>query len=326
MLQTLTHQKKIISVAVLGNNNLPPDIPVITFRELLKLSKQKTNKAIVFHARRNDEMIQALIAKHIFGANLKIAFTSTAQRDHSKFTRWLMHRMDTIISTNQAAAAYLTERPADIIIPHGIDAQRYHPPSSKNDAWKKLNLPGKLGIGVFGRIRASKGTDLFIDTMIPLLKKHTMATAIICGECLPKDLAFKDLLIKKIAEAQLDERFVFLGKRPFDELPELFQGMSIVAALSRNEGFGLTPLEAMASGCAVVTSQAGAWPEIIDEDISGYCIQTGNAQAATEKIDMLLSNPIKLTEMGKAARQQVLAKHTIEQEAKTLTEFLLSLA
>ena len=117
MLQVLPHQRKLMSLAVLGKHHIDDDTPILSFREFTKLSKQSLldGKPRIFHARRNDEMIQALIAKKIFGSKLKIVFTSTAQRHHSHFTRWLMSKMDAIITTCNAANAYL-KTPADIII------------------------------------------------------------------------------------------------------------------------------------------------------------------------------------------------------------------
>jgi mannosyltransferase len=55
--------------------------------------------------------------------------------------------------------------------------------------------------------------------------------------------------------------------------------MSIVVALSRNEGFGLIIPEAMASGCAVLTSHAGSWQDIIDEEHHGFNVPVGDPEA-----------------------------------------------
>ncbi|MFT6793932.1 MAG: mannosyltransferase [Rubritalea sp.] len=67
---------------------------MLTFRQFTKLCKSThpDGEPRIFHARRNDEMIQSLIAKKLFGAKIKIVFTSTAQRHHSRFTRWLMSK------------------------------------------------------------------------------------------------------------------------------------------------------------------------------------------------------------------------------------------
>ena len=95
MLQVLPYQKKITELAILGEHHITDNTRILNFHEFCKLCKKTLpdGKSRVFHARRNDEMIQALIAKKLFGAKIKIVFTSTAQRHHSNFTRWLMKQM-----------------------------------------------------------------------------------------------------------------------------------------------------------------------------------------------------------------------------------------
>ncbi|MBT8045310.1 MAG: glycosyltransferase family 4 protein, partial [Verrucomicrobiae bacterium] len=247
MLQVLRYQKDLMKVAVLGAHHLPEDVKPVTFSQLINLCKKPLpdGRYRVFHARRNNEVIQALLLKKLFGAKIRIAFTSTAQRKHSWITRYLIRQSDAIISTCSAAASYIDGGP-DIIIPHGIDLNTYQPTDDRPALWQELGYPGKYGIGIFGRVRHQKGVDLLIHAAIPLLKKHPDYTAVICGETTPDNQSFQDKLQAEINAAGLSDRFIFLGRQPFSELPKLFRAMSIVTALSRNEGFGLTVPEAMA--------------------------------------------------------------------------------
>ena len=326
LLQVLEEQKQLTGVAVLGRHNLPRGVCALGFGEMLRLCREPLpdGRWRVFHARRNDEMIQALLARAL-GARIKIAFTSTAQRRHSRFTRWLMSRMDGIISTCTAAAAYLA-RPPDAIIPHGVDISRYRPPVSRFEAWRALGYPGDYGIGMFGRVRSSKGTDLLVDAALELLPQHPGATVVICGSCQPADRDFRRGLVQKIGEAGLGERILFIGEQPFERLPGLFQGMSIVAALSRHEGFGLTPLEAMACGCAVLTSRAGAWPDIVEDGVTGYTTATGDAGDVRARLASMLQNRERTQSMGEEGRRLVEARYSTVREAQQLTDYLLGLA
>ena len=325
-LQVLKIQTALTSVAVLGEHHMPDDVKILSFYELLQLCRKPLPSGAyrVFHARRNNEMIQSLIAQKVFGSKIKIAFTSTAKRHHTGFTRFLMNSVDGIISTCEAAASYL-KTPPDIIIPHGVDTDFYRPAESRYSAWKALGLPGEFGIGVFGRVRKSKGIDILVDAAIPVLLKYPEATVVICGECLAKDEGFKAQLQEKIKRANLTERFVFLGKQRFEDVPKIFRAMTIVAALSRNEGFGLTPLEAMASGCAVLTSEAGAWKEIVRNGVDGYCVPTGNVKATSEKLMLMVRALEECESMGANARKYVETNFTVEREAQSLTRFLLAL-
>jgi len=317
MLQILPYQSKIMPLAVLGKHHLPEGVPSLNYRQLIQVCKSPlpNGKPRIFHARRNDEMIQAIIAKKYFGAKLKIVFTSTAQRHHSRFTRWLMSEMDGIVTTCSATAAYL-KQPADIIIPHGIDIALYTPAAALNQA---TNNP--LKIGVFGRVRPSKGIDLLIDAAIPVLKDRPNVKLIVCGETTPKYQNFLEEQQHKINTAGVTEQVEFLGKVSFAELPDLYRSMSLVCAVSRNEGYGITPLEAMASGVPVLTSEAGAWLDMVENGVHGYSTPTGDTAAIEAKLRLMLSDPAKLKTMGIAGRQHVEQHYTNEHEAQQLCEF-----
>lgn len=314
MLQTLPVVRDLMPLVVMGNYHLPAGTPTITFRELIAVRDGQTR---LFHARRNDEMIQALAARRL-GAKLKIVFTSTAQRHHTGLTRWLMSRMDGIITTCSAAESYLKKK-ADVVIPHGIDLECYQPPEDKKKAWKSLGFPGEFGVGIFGRVRPQKGIDLLVEAAIPALQNNPAPTVVIVGETTPKFRNFQEGLEKKIAAAGLSERIIFHGNRPSAELPGLFQGMSLVAALSRNEGFGLTVLEAMACECAVLVSQAGAWQDIVEPDVHGLTVPCDDLRATRQAFEKLLT--ADLATMGKAGRKHVEQHYTIAREGSALVDY-----
>lgn len=326
MLQVLPQQQKLMTVAVLGDHHLAKGTKTLSFFEAAKLCKSTLpdGSPRVFHARRNDEMIQAILLKTLFGAKIIPVFTSTAQRHHSGFTKWLMSKMDGIVTTCSAAGSYL-ETPADTMVPHGIDTQTYFPAGDKAEAWRELGLPGKYGIGIFGRVRHQKGIDVLVDAIIPILKKNPDPTLVIVGETTPNHQTFLDEQLAKLEAAGVRDRVVILGKQPFSEIPKLFRSMSVVAAMSRNEGYGLTVPEAMASGTAVIASEAGAWKEIVRDGIDGFTAPCGDVEATRDKLALLLSNQCDLVKMGKSGLQRVIENYTVEREAESLCMYFKKL-
>lgn len=314
MLQTLTVQQRIVNIRVLGSHHLPDELKhlSISFLKLARLcsTKMQDGRYRVFHARRNNEMIQALLLKYIFRAKIKIVFTSTAQRHHSRFTRFLMDKMDCILSTCTAAASYLQTPPYQII-PHGISTELYKPDANKRPA-------NAIKIGMFGRVRKQKGTHLFVNACIDTLPRHPNVSAIIVGSITPENQEWVSKLEKKIEIAGLADRIIFKGEQAFEQLPALFQSVSLVAALSENEGFGLTVLEALSSGAAVLATEAGAWPDIIVNGQHGYVVPTNNQKLVTEQLETLLSSPSELQKMGKQGRELVEKNFKIETEAEHL--------
>ena len=322
-IQLLDYQEKEMNLAVLGSRFIPSHIKTLNYFQFLLLTRTKlpNGKLRVFYTRKNNEMIQGLIAKYIFRSKIKIIFSSSAQRSHTKFTKWLMSKMDSIVSTSKKAGSYLIKEP-DKIISHGIDLNRFTIPEDKDKAWQALNFPGSIGIGIFGRVRYSKGIDILVDAALEVLPKHPQATVIICGEIQLEDQTYKNNMLRKITDANLEERILFLGKKPFEDLPRLFQGMTVVAALSRNEGYGLTPLEGMASGAAVLTSSEGVWDELVRDGIDGYVVKTNDVHQTSERLNTLIENSSKTKIMGKNAAKYILENFSVEKEAKQIIQHI----
>ena len=331
MLQVLSYQTKLINLKVMGKHHLPDPSLNISFWNVAKLCRRplKNGKPRIFHARRVDEMIQALLLKYIFRAKLKIVFSSAAQRYRAGFTLWLTRRMDAVLAMSKASAKYL-ENPPDAVIHHGVRTDLYSTVADKSKAWQSLSLKGqsfsgKYGIAILGRVRKQKGVHLFVDACIETLKAHPDYTAIVVGPITSAHKEFVNELQAKIDAENMSERIVFTGEQDFEDIPKIFSAVSLVAALSENEGFGLTVLEAMCSGAAALATEAGAWREIIRDDIDGFVVPVNDVNAVKEKMSNLLSDPQRLIEMGNNGRARVLQNYTVEREAKALCEFFCAL-
>jgi len=333
MLQVLPYQEKLMKLKVMGNKHHLSDPSVyISFWQAVKICRQplSNGKKRIFHTRRVDEMIQALLIKHLFGGKFKVVFSSAAQRQRSKFTLWLTRRMDAVVAMCNASASYLENSP-DRIIHHGINPDVFMPATDKVKAWQEIEFPGKptapnkYGIAILGRVRKQKGVDLFVDACIETLKNNPDYTALIVGLISSSNKKFAAKLMDKVEQAGLSERIVFTGEQDFKDIPNIFSSLSLVAALSDNEGFGLTALEAMSSGAAVLTTDAGAWPEVIRNDIDGFVVPVNDGSAVTEKMANLLAEPSRLAQMGIDGRERIMEKFTVEREAKALCQFFREL-
>ena len=322
-LQLLPEQHKRIALAVVGSSYIPAPYTTLDFLDFVILSHltHPLDKKRVFYTRRNDEMIQGIIAKRLFFSPVRMVFSSSAQRYHSFFTRWLIKHMDGVVATSKQAASYLEKKP-DRIIPHGIDTKRFHPPINKAKAWKALGYPGSVGIGLLGRVRHSKGVDILIHAALNVLPQFPFATVIISGETQLKDQAYKRKLEESIQAKGLENRILFIGKVPFDTLSSIYQGLTIVAALSRNEGYGLTPLEGMASGACALVSEAGVWKELIKPGVDGFVVPINDVKATEKALFKLLNHLGKTKIMGSNAQKRIAKHYTTKQEAQNIINYV----
>ncbi|WP_330167323.1 glycosyltransferase family 4 protein [Bartonella grahamii] len=290
---------------------LPQTLPALSFRDLFGLWKSPKAKPFrIWHARRNIEMLCGIFLRDILKMKLKLIFTSASQRHHKPFTKWLLCRMDRVIATSTHTGAYL-EVPHKVIM-HGVDIRRFTPPQTLDDCFSSIGFPGKYAVGCFGRLRYSKGTDLFVDAMITLLLRYPEWTALIAGRTTKQHYHFEKELRQKVDKAGLKDRIIFLGE--ILDIPLWYRRLSLYVAPSRTEGFGLTPLEAMASQVAVVTSDAGAYNELVAKG-TGTVIQAGDGAALTAAIEPYFADIEKTLAAGKKALTHVRTHFPLEKEA-----------
>ncbi|MDD9330236.1 MAG: glycosyltransferase family 4 protein, partial [Bartonella sp.] len=293
---------------------LPKNLPALSFKDLVGLWKSPVGKSFrIWHARRNIEMLCGVFLRDVLKMKLKLIFTSASQRHHKPFTKWLIRRMDKVIATSERTGRYL-EVPHQVIL-HGVDLERFSPPKTIDDCFSASGLSGKYAIGCFGRLRYLKGTDLFVDAMLELLPFYPDWTAIIAGRTTVKHYNFEKQLRQKIATAGLSDRIIFLGE--IQDTPLWYRRLSLYVAPSRREGFGLTPLEAMASQTAVVASDAGMYEELITEE-TGTVVPAGDQVALTEAIELYFSDLEKTIMTGKKALTHVQTHFPLEKEAREI--------
>jgi len=320
VIRLLPIQKKMIGIVATGPG-LPEDLPHIRLFKVPFLSNRTTR---VWHARRNTEMLMGLFLRTVLRRNLKLLFTSAAQRDHSGFTKWLISKMDALIATTPQAASFL-KHPSTVIM-HGVNTELFHPADDKPALRQKLGLPDEVLIGCFGRIRPQKGVDLLVDAAIDVLPSFPEASIVFTGRATKEFEAFQQEQVLKLKDAGLADRVRFLGERPWEEIVETYRALDIFVAPARHEGFGLTPLEAMASGVpAIACHGVGAFSAQIEDGVTGRLVEKDNAPELALALRSMLDDPAKLTAAGQAARARVEQKFRIEGEAEAIVRVYRSL-
>lgn len=301
-------------VATLGPG-LPDKLPKIRFHHLWRLWRvPKGRSARIWHARRNIEMLPAIILRDLLRMPLKIVFTSASQRKHSGWTRFLVSRMDAVIATSGRTASYL-EVPSTTIL-HGIDTRRFSPPKDPAAAKRALGLDDTRKIaGCFGRVRHQKGTDLFVDAMIRLLPQRPDWIAVIAGRATPAHQAFENDLKAKVTQAGLASRILFVGEHT--NINDWYRALDLFVAPQRWEGFGLTPLEAMATGVPVVATDVGAFSELLvtGPQETGILVAADDLDAMAAAASAFMDDPARAQQAGRYGTAHAAAEFAITTEA-----------
>lgn len=267
----------------------------------------------IWHVRRNTEMRAALWMRDVLRLPIRIVFTSAAQRRHSALPRWLISRMDAVIATTEAAASYVPHVRA--VVPHGVDTDVFTPAPDRAAAWAATGYPGARGVATIGRIRPEKGTDRFVASMLDWLPNHPGTTALVIGRAAPSDQKFLEDLKSRIAAAGLTDRILFPGEIPAADLPALTRALSAIVQLPRYEGYGMTPLEGMASAVPFVATDAGYYRNFSGQGTCGTIVPEDAPEATGHALTALLDTPERYAQMAQTARAAAEAHFSVKAEA-----------
>ena len=308
-------QSQDIAIAATGPV-IPDHVPQIALRQLITLPRRGPDGPRVWHARRNLEMIGGLALKYLLGKRLKLVFTSASQRKQSGLTRWLIRRMDAVVATSERTASYL-EHPAQVIM-HGIDTQDYAPATDRAALRKTLGLPEGLLIGCYGRIRAQKGTDAFVDALIPVLQAHPDAYALVMGRATDQHRSFEQSLKDRVATQGLGARVLFLPEVPVEKMADWYRVLDLYVAPQRWEGFGLTPIEAMACAVPVVATRVGAVEALVVDGRTGTLVDPDDISALSRAVMAAVDDPDTLAAWSANSRPHIIENFSIAREAAEL--------
>jgi glycosyltransferase involved in cell wall biosynthesis len=112
-----------------------------------------------------------------------------------------------------------------------------------------------------------------------------------------------------------------------DDIPGILALSDIAVLPSLKEAAGGAVLEAMAAGKPVVASRVGGIPESVVDGTTGFLVPPGDSEALSRSIIRLLDDPPLRQQFGKAGRERVEAKFSIEgmvQQYEALYQELLS--
>ena len=118
----------------------------------------------------------------------------------------------------------------------------------------------------------------------------------------------------------LHDAVTFTGPLPEADLVRLLQQAAVVAIPSLYEGFSLPAIEAMACGTPLVTTDAGALPEVVGSQ-AGVRVRAGDVDELTAALRLVLDSPALQEQLGRAGRRRVLASYTWRSAAERTADW-----
>jgi glycosyltransferase involved in cell wall biosynthesis len=186
------------------------------------------------------------------------------------------------------------------ILHHGVDTRQFHPAESTRDPNEVLFV---------GTIKPQKGVQELFQAMPRIFEAAPQARFTFVGRhpAEPSQPCSPQALLQTLP-AVLRPRVRFLGHVPRAELPDIYSRAAVAVVPSHTEAFGLTCVEAMACGAAVVMTLRGSGPELVEHGRSGLLVDPFDIGALACAVARLLGNADLRRQLGAAARSRAIEK------------------
>ncbi|MGM9506510.1 glycosyltransferase family 4 protein [Larkinella sp. GY13] len=150
-----------------------------------------------------------------------------------------------------------------------------------------------------GRLQTEKGIEHLLEAH-SLIGSTVHLKIIGEGPLAPEVISYsKKNNVEYLGKLSLLDTYDVIGKARILVIPSVW-----------HEPFGRVVVEAYAKGTAVIGSRMGGIPELIEDGVTGYTYEGGNAEDLAKKIEFLYQNPQLAIDMGLEGRKEYLKKYT----------------
>lgn len=176
------------------------------------------------------------------------------------------------------------------VIPYGINSTRFAPPDCDDrrqvlleDFRLRYDIHKKYLLYV-GNFEPRKNTLRLIKAFISLVRRMGRQYQLVMIGTGPD----RNSATQIAHDAKMDRDIIFIDFIANDDLPAIYVGAELLVFPSLYEGFGLPPLEAMACGTPVITSNVASLPEVVGE--AGLMVDPCDTRELVEAMFELLHN------------------------------------
>jgi phosphatidylinositol alpha-1,6-mannosyltransferase len=290
-----------------------PELPKALLPLMQAAIRTQIEHVDVVHS--GDLFPQGLIALFLrrFRALPYIAFChgeEVSQTDRFRYQPAVRNRVylsaDAVVANADYACRRLREIgvPADRVhkITPGVDCEVFSPASPDLELQKRYRLSHRYVLLTVARLIPRKGHDMVLKAVARLANEFPQLHYLIVGRG-PEELKLRDLAIA----LGISQRVTFAGFVPDEQLPDYYRLSDLLVMPNREqdkdlEGFGITFIEASATGKPVIGGRSGGTSDAISHGVTGELIDGTDLKQVVAAIRGFLVEPGKAEAMGGAGR------------------------
>jgi glycosyltransferase involved in cell wall biosynthesis len=225
-----------------------------------------------------------------------------ALRAYARFDAFMLRRFDRVVGVSEPILQELRcARIPDqklVHIPNGICVSEF---VSAHPAYRSLFPHDSFIFGAAGRQVAAKGFDILLRAMKHIAGLVPRARLLIAGDG-PK----LELHREMARQEGIDDKVVFLGR--CETMPQFYASLDSFLLPSLDEGLPIALLEAMASARIVIATDVGSVKSAVRNHSTGLLIAPGSVEALISAMLSVVSNEVRMSRLGAAARVEILTK------------------
>lgn len=261
-----------------------------------------------------EKVAQGQIRRHSFAFNLLYFFE-----------RWLIHKMDHIITVSTKVKnnllSHFNIRAQDItVIYNGVDSNVFNPCVDGSRVRTELGVQRNETLILYAKdLERYNGPHVLLASIPHIVKKYPNIKIVIAGEG-----TMRDQLVKAATKSDILDVVKFTGRVPYQRMKYYIAAADVIVIPSitisgHEEGTSSLMLEAMALEKPVIASAVGGLKEVISNHSTGILVPDHNPIALAKAILYIIHDPQIPKLIGKQAREFITNEMTWNQVAdKTL--------
>ena len=208
-----------------------------------------------------------------------------------------------------------------VAIDLGTDPEQFRPENDRGALRASLGWQGLCVALTVARLVPHKGQDVALRAMAAVLREHPTLRYLIVGDG-PNEAALRRLA----SDLGIADRVVFAGAMSDADVAEAYATSDVYIGLSRQdgkaiEGFGISFIEASASGIPVIAGDSGGVRSAVRDGETGVVVKPNDPDAVASALRQLLASPERRKALGRAGRRAVETHFNWDRVARETTAF-----
>ena len=218
-----------------------------------------------------------------------------------------------------------------LVNPNGVNPEVYSPIIDGSGVRNQYKLDGKTIVGFIGTFGKWHGAEILAEAFGKLLQEYPKYQGRVKLLMIGDGISMP-LVKENIDKFSIKESCVLTGLIPQEEGPKYLSACDILVAPHKPNPDG-TPFfgsptklfEYMAMGKGIVASDLDQIGEVLKHDHTAWLVKPGDAESFIDGLKILIDDEHRRNRLGKAARQEVVARYTWKEHTRKIIEKLREL-